>query len=83
MPHRKQARAIPCDFDDIDFAEMQRETTEVQSDNDELRWQVELLTQRMDKVLHMQRQFDDVTIVDENPFADPQNRSPERSNHRW
>ncbi|CAL1406160.1 unnamed protein product [Linum trigynum] len=83
MPPRRQARPAGCDRDgeDDDFAELRREHAEVRRDNDDLRRQVEVLTQRMDEVL--QRQYDDVSIVDENPFAALPNRSPNRPNNCW
>ncbi|CAL1382844.1 unnamed protein product [Linum trigynum] len=81
MPPRRTAR--PAIAEDADFAELRRENADIRRDNDELRRQVEILTQRIDEVVQMQRQYDDVTIIDENPFARLRNPSPERPNHRW
>ncbi|CAL1380773.1 unnamed protein product [Linum trigynum] len=81
MPPRRKARATAAK--DADFADLRRENDEVRRDNDDLRHQMEVLTQRMDEVVQMQRQYDDVTIVDENPFARLRNHSPERPNHMW
>ncbi|KAL3643616.1 hypothetical protein CASFOL_014431 [Castilleja foliolosa] len=44
---------------------------------DDIRQQVELLTQRM-YVVHMHRHDDDATVMDENPFGGPRIRSPEQ-----
>ncbi|CAL1406048.1 unnamed protein product [Linum trigynum] len=81
MPPRRQARAATAE--DADFVDLRRENAEVQRDNDELRRQVEMLAQRLDEVVQVQRQYDDVTIIDENPFANLRNHSPEHHNSRW
>ncbi|KAL3615425.1 hypothetical protein CASFOL_041086 [Castilleja foliolosa] len=84
MPPLRQTRAAPLGADDGDLAELLRENAEYRRVNDDLRQQVELLTQRMDAV-HMHHHDDDATVTDENPFGSPRLRSPERPNpnNRW